>query len=173
MRKLYTVAFPSLDESDARFIAEIRARHDRQFNVLGAHFTLLHACDQVDEGVYIDHVRAVAASTMAFRFACLETEPDDDDERGVVYLVPELGRADLVELHARLHAGPMAPHLRKDKRFVAHMTIGHAANHDAAEALCDELNAEGVDIAGSIDALVVGCLEHGRFVELARIALRH
>ncbi len=173
MRKLYTVAFPSLSETDARFIAEIRAKHDRQVSVLGPHFTLLFGCDRVDEGTYIDHVRAIASSTMAFQFACLETEPDRDEGRGLVYLVPELGRMDLVTLHDQLYTGPMAPYLRKDARFVAHITIGHAANLDAAESLCDELNAEGVDIAGSIDALVVGSVEHGRFVELARIALRH
>lgn len=173
MRKLYTVAFPSLCETDVRFIAEIRARHDRQVSVLGPHFTLLHGCDRVDEAVYVDHVRAVAASTMAFQFACLETGPDEDEGRGYVHLLPELGRMDLVALHDSLYTGPMAPYLRKDNRFVAHMTIGHAANLDEAAALCDELNAEGVDIAGSIDALVVGCVEHGRFVELARIALRH
>ena len=173
MRKLYTVAFPSLSETDVRFIAEIRARHDRQVSVLGPHFTLLHGCDRVDEAVYVDQVRAVAASTMAFQFACLETEPDEEEGRGYVYLVPDLGRMDVVTLHDQLCTGPMAPCLRKDKRFVAHMTIGHAANLEEAAALCDELNAEGVDIAGSIDALVVGCVEHGRFVELARIALRH
>ena len=173
MRKLYTVAFPSLSETDARYIAEIRARHDRQVSVLGPHFTLLFGCDRVDESAYVDHVRAVAASTMAFQFACLETAPDEDTGRGYAYLVPELGRMDLVALHDRLYTGPMAPHLRKDKRFVAHMTIGHAANLDDAASLCDELNVEGVDISGSIDALVVGCVEHGRFVEMARIALRH
>ena len=173
MRKLYTVAFPSLSETDARFIAEIRAKHDRQVSVLGPHFTLLFGCDHVDEGAYVDHVRTIASSTMAFQFACLETEPDEHEGRGVVYLVPELGRMDLVTLHDRLYTGPMAAYLRKDMRFIAHITIGHAANLDAAESLCDELNAEGVDIAGSIDALVVGCVENGRFVELARIALRH
>jgi 2'-5' RNA ligase len=173
MRKLYTVAFPSLSETDARFIAEIRARHDRQVSVLGPHFTLLYGCEHVDEATYVDHVRAIAGSTMAFQFACLETEPDEDSGRGYLYLLPELGRMDLVTLLDRLYAGPMAPHLRKDKRFVAHMTIGHAANLDDAARLCDELNAEGVDISGSIDALVVGCVEHARFVELARIALRH
>jgi hypothetical protein len=173
MRKLYTVAFPSLSETDARFIAEIRARHDRQVTVLGPHFTLLYGCDRVDESTYVDHVRAVAASTMAFQFACLETEPDEDEGRGYVYLVPELGRMDIITLHDQLYAGPMAPFLRKNKRFVAHMTIGHAVNLDEAASLCDELNVDGVDIAGSIDALVVGTLELGRFVELARIALRH
>ena len=173
MRKLYTVAFPSLSETDRRFIADVRARHDRQASVVEPHFTLLYACDQVDEATYVDHVRAVAASTMAFQFACLETEPDEDEGRGDVYLVPELGRMDLVALHDSLYTGPMAPHLRQGKHFIAHMTIGHAADFHTAAILCDELNAEGVDIAGSIDALVVGCVENGRFVELARIALRH
>jgi 2'-5' RNA ligase len=173
MRKLYTIAFPSLDESDARFLADIRATHDRQVAVLGPHFTLLFGCDQVDEAVYVEHVRTVAATTMAFRFACIETEPDEDDGRGYVYLVPELGRVELMTLHDQLYTGPMASHLRKDKRFVAHITIGHAANYDAAVLLCDELNDQGIDITGSIDALVVGCLEHGHFVELARFALRH
>ena len=67
----------------------------------------------------------------------------------------------------------MAPHLRRDRHFVAHMTIGHAADFAAAARLCDELDAEGINIAGSIDALVVGCVERGHFVELARFALRH
>ena len=35
MRKLYTVAFPTLNDADARFIAAIRARHDRQATLLG------------------------------------------------------------------------------------------------------------------------------------------
>jgi 2'-5' RNA ligase len=173
MRKLYTIAFPSLDESDARFLAEIRAEHDRQVTVLGPHFTLLSGAQPLDEAAYLEHVRTIAASTQAFRFACIETEPDEDEGRGCVHLVPELGRADLVTLHDKLCTGPMAPHSRQDKRFVAHITIGHAAHYDAAVLLCDELNAQGIDISGSIDALVVGCLAHGRFVELARFALRH
>jgi hypothetical protein len=35
------VAFPTLSEDDARLIAAIRARHDRQASILGPHFTLL------------------------------------------------------------------------------------------------------------------------------------
>src|SRR6202008_3532075 len=70
MRKLYTVAFPRLNDADARFIPGIRARHDRQARMLGPHFTLLFGCDAVDEATYIEHVRAVAASTAAVRFEC-------------------------------------------------------------------------------------------------------
>jgi 2'-5' RNA ligase len=173
MRKLYTVVFPALGEEDACFIAGIRASHDRQVSVLGPHFTLLFGCDAVDEATYIDHVRTIAASTPAFSFTCFETEPDADEGRGVVYLVPDLGRPELTALHDRLYTGPMAPYLRTDRHFVAHMTIGHAATFDAAARLCDELDAEGINIAGSIDALVVGCVEQGRFIELARFALQH
>ena len=173
MRKLYTVAFPTLSEDDARFIGAIRAAHDRQASILGPHFTLLFGCQALDEASYLEHVRKIAASTAAFPFTCLEAESDDDDGRGVVLLVPDLGRGEITALHDRLYTGPMAPHLRRDTHFVAHMTIGHAADAAAAAALCDALQADGVDVAGSIDALVVGCVEHGRFVELARFALRH
>ena len=173
MRKLYTVAFPTLGEEDARFIAGVRATHDRQASVLGPHFTLLFGCTAVDEATYVEHVRAVAAATPAFAFTCFETAPDDDEGRGYAYLVPDLGRAELTALHDQLYTGPMAPHLRRDLHFVAHMTVGHAADFDAAALLCDELNAAGINVAGSIDALVVGCVEQGRFLELARFALRH
>ena len=173
MRKLYTVAFPTLAEPDARFIAAIRASHDRQVSILGPHFTLLFGCAAVDEASYVDHVRAIASSTSAFPFTCLETEPDEHAGRGYVYLAPDLGRGEITALHDRLYTGPMAPHLSTDRQFVAHMTIGHAADFAAAARLCDALNVDGIDIAGSIDALVVGCVEHGRFVELARFALRH
>jgi 2'-5' RNA ligase len=125
MRKLYTVAFPSLTEADARLIADIRARHDRQVSVLGPHFTLLFGCDQVDEAVYVDHVRAIAASTLAISFRCRDAEPDADDDKGYVYLVPELGREALTRLHDALYTGPLAPFLRQDMHFVAHVTIGH------------------------------------------------
>ena len=173
MRKLYTVAFPTLNDADARFVAAVRARHDRHASMLGPHFTLLFGCDAVDEATYLSHVRAVAAATAAFRFDCREAEPDSDQERGYVYLVPDRGRSEATLLHDRLYTGPMAPHLRTDKHFVAHITVGHGADLEAAQRVCDGLNIDGFEIAGSVDALVVGCVENGRFVELARFALRH
>jgi 2'-5' RNA ligase len=173
MRKLYTVAFPTLNEADARFVAGIRASHDRQARMLGPHFTLLFACDAVDESTYVEHVRASAAAMPAFRFDCRDAAPDSDEERGYAYLVPSRGRAELTALHDQLYTGPMAAHLRKDLHFVAHITVGHCATFADAQRLCDELDADGIDISGAVDALVVGCVESGRWVELARFALRH
>jgi 2'-5' RNA ligase len=175
MRKLYTVAFPTLADADARFVARIRARHDRQVSLLGPHFTLLFGCDAVDEAVYVDHVRAIAARTPAFAFRCQEAEPDADEGKGkgYVYLVPALGRDALTALHDALYTGPLAPFLRADLHFVPHITVGHGDDMAGAARLCDDLNATAIDVAGTIDALVVGCVEHGRFLELARFALRH
>lgn len=173
MRKLYTVAFPNLGEADARFVEGIRASHDRQAHLLGAHFTLLFGCEAVDEATYLEHVRAIAAATPAFPFDSRDAEPDSDDETGYAYLVPSRGRAELEQLHDRLYSGPMAAHLRKDLRFIAHVTVGHCATFAGAQRLCDELNGDGFDIAGAVDALVVGCVEGGRWIELARFALMH
>lgn len=173
MRKLYTVAFPSLTAASARFIAQFRAQHDRQATLLGPHFTLLFGCDAVDEAAYLEHVRAVAAATPAFHIHCESALPDHDGDTGYVYLVPDRGRAQVEALHAALSTGPMAPHCRNDRGYIAHITVGHCATPAEAQALSDELDADGIDIAGGVDALVVGCVEQGRFVELARFALRH
>jgi 2'-5' RNA ligase len=171
VRKLYTVAFPSLDDADAHCIAEFRAAHDRQASVLGPHFTLLFACDAVDEATYVNHVRTIAAATRAFPFHCRTAEPDADENTGYVFLVPAAGRDAVTALHDALYSGPLAPFLRKDIPFVAHVTVGHGADLPAVMRLCDALNARGVDVAGTIDHIVVGCVEHGRFVELARLPL--
>ncbi len=173
MRKLYTVAFPSLTAASARFVAEFRARHDRQAGLLGPHFTLLFGCDAVDEADYLAHVRGVAGATAAFQVQCDIAQPDSDADGGYVYLVPDRGRDAVEALHDALYGGPLAPHLRKDRAYIAHITVGHCADRAAAQALCNELNADDIDVAGGIDALVVGCIEHGRWVELARFALRH
>jgi hypothetical protein len=171
MRKLYTVAFPSLADADTRCIAEFRAAHDRQASVLGPHFTLLFACDAVDETAYIDHARTIAATTRAFPFHCRTAEPDADEDTGYVFLVPDTGRDAVTALHGALYTGPLAPFLRKDIPSVAHITVGHGADLAAAMRLCEALNARGVDVAGTVDHIVVGCVEHGRFVELAKLPL--
>ena len=173
MRRLYTVAFPTLNEAAARWVGAIRASHDRHASMLGPHFTLLFGCDAVDESICFHHVRTIVAATRAFAIHCSDAEPDADVGHGVVYLVPDVGRDRVTALHDALYTGPMAPFLRGDRDFVAHMTVGHAADLAAAERLSDALNTDGIDVRGSIDAVVVGCVEHGRFVELARFALRH
>ncbi len=171
MRKLYTVAFPSLAEAHMRCIAEFRAKHDRQAGVLGPHFTLLFACEAVDEAIYVDHVRTIAATTRAFPFRCRTAEPDADENTGYVFLVPDTGRDAVTALHDALYTGPLAPFLRKDIPFVAHITIGHGADLPAVARLCEALNARGIDVAGTVAHIVVGCIENDRFVELTRLPL--
>jgi 2'-5' RNA ligase len=171
MRTLYTIAFPTLANADARFITGFRAAHDRQASVLGPHFTLLFGCAEVDETTYIGHVRTIASSTPAFAFHCRAAEPDADDNTGYAYLVPELGRDAITTLHDALYTGPLAPFLREDIPFTPHITIGHGPDLAAVARLCDALNAAGIDIAGDVGGLVVGHVEQGRFAQLARLPL--
>ena len=136
MRKLYTVAFPSLDESDARFIAEIRAQPRPPGDRAGA---ALHAAVRLRSRRRVELRRPRAGGRRAddgLPFACLETEPDEDE--GTRRRLPGARAGPHGRHHAArpLYTGPMAPYLRKDKRFVAHITIGHAANLDAAAERC-------------------------------------
>ena len=96
---------------------------------------------------------------------------DDESDRGYVFLVPDEGYSRISLLHDQLYTGLLQPFLRLDLPFTPHMTIGTQPDHLAAKNLCDRLNADGLSIAGSIDALTVGALEQERIHDLARIEL--
>lgn len=173
MRTLYTIAPLAIADGDRAFIDDFRARHDPQAGIVEPHFTLIFACAAVGEADYLAHVRAVAAHAPAVDFSCryamLGADPRNTD--GYVYLVPDAGHAALSRLHDHLHAGVLAPQRRLDLPFTPHVTIGRCRERAQARRLCDELNATPLQVDGRAEALVVGTVEGGRFVDLARFAL--
>lgn len=172
---LYTLAFPSLSASDAAFVESFRAEHQsEQSNVVAAHFTMVFGCATVPRDEYVQHVQSVAEASSSVRFACRYAMlgADDEDDTAYVFLVPNAGFAELSLLHDRLYTGVLSSHLRLDLPFIPHITIGRLAERRAAKALCDALNSRGVNIEGSVGALVVGARENGRIQSLARFELR-
>ena len=92
---------------------------------------------------------------------------DDEDERAYVFLVPDDGYATISRLHDALYAGPLASHLRLDLPYVPHITIGITDDRRCAKSLCDQLNADGVVIDGSLSELTVGRVHDARFESLS------
>jgi 2'-5' RNA ligase len=163
---LYTVAFPALSAADRAQIDAIRGRHDaRNARVIPPHFTLVFACSAVDERDYLDHVRAIAERTPRIPFTCRYAKlgPASEGAAAHVYLVPDEGSSRIALLHDRLYGGPLAPHLRRDLPYVPHITIGSFDARAEAEALCKQLNTQGMMIEGTLDALSAGSLHEDRF----------
>ncbi len=176
MRTLYTLAYPVLGEADKSFIERFRHEHDvGNREVVSPHFTLVFGCSVVAEAEYLQHVQAVASVSAAVRFSCRYAMlgADDQAETGYVFLVPDEGYGALSLLHDRLYTGVLSLHLRLDLPFIPHITIGTLADRRAAKQLCDDLNQQGLDINGTVNALTVGAMEHGKINNLATFPLQN
>jgi hypothetical protein len=62
MSPLYVLALPDFAADDAAWIDAVRARHDPQAGLIGAHVTVVFAATGVAEAVLADHVAAVASA---------------------------------------------------------------------------------------------------------------
>jgi 2'-5' RNA ligase len=173
MQVLYTLAYPKLTPDAADRLEAIRREHDPQFSRVAAHFTLLFACDGVDEETYVTHVGRVATRFDPFEFNArsVVVAPDLDADRASVFLVPDDGHATLTRLHDALYEGPLAPYLRHDLTFVPHVTLASALELGAARRLCAALTADGLTVAGSIDTLSVTTLDAGKVRTLHALPL--
>jgi len=171
---LYTLAFPTLREADAAFVARFRGLHDGlQADRVAPHFTLVFASNGVSEDAYLAHVEAVARRRAPVDFTCRHAMlgADGESETGYVFLVPDEGYSGLSRLHDRLYSGPLASRLRLDLPFVPHITVGRHARREVAKELCDALNDTGLCIPGRVETLAVSALEEGRVNTLATFAL--
>lgn len=167
MERLFTLAYPELEREDAERWAAFRAAHSpaARFDV-APHFTLAFGCAEVPRADYEAHVARVAASTPPVSFVCRYAMlgADDEDDRAYVFLVPDEGFAAISRLHDELYTGPLAPHLRLDLPYVPHITIGVLSDRQQAKDLCDQLNAQGVCVAGALRGLTVGAVVDGTVV---------
>jgi hypothetical protein len=174
VRKLYTLAYPSLSDADLKFIQEFRDQHDARYrDVVAPHFTMVFACTSIGEDEYLEHVEGVARRCTFVEFHCryAMVGADDHDETAYVFLVPDEGYGAVSLLHDQLYTRVLAPYLRLDIPYIPHITIGTLDDRAAAKRLCDDLNNRPVTISGSIDALTVGALDDNKIRNLASFAL--
>ena len=173
MNALYTLAYPTISTADTDRLDAFRRRHDPHHAVVAAHFTMVFACTGLDERTYIEHVAAVSRLSSPISFSCRYAMlgSDDEAERGYVYLVPDEGYSGISRLHDALYSGTLSRHLRLDIPFIPHITLGASADRNSAKRLCDELNATGDVVHGSIEALSVAALQDGQIRNLVNFSL--
>jgi len=168
MTLLYTLAFPRLAAADRNRIDRVRAENDPDARLVAPHFTLVFGCRDVSAEAFEAHVAGIAAATPAFAFQARRIEPGSDDRgNGYAFLVPDDGGDGFLTLHGRLYSGLLAPFRRHDIPFVPHITLGRRDSLETAVALCDTLNKDPLDVAGSIEALAVVVHDGDRVTERA------
>jgi 2'-5' RNA ligase len=150
------VAFPTIEGSDRQWIEAIRARHDPQAPLIGAHFTLVFPTVLSRRLIEAQAAR-IATSTepvmVVLRRAGVVPEPNGGG--GHVFLIPDEGRDQITRLHDRLYEGPVQPYHRKEIPFRPHMTVAARPAIEPLHELVAEINAGNRHIRGFLSEIVL------------------
>jgi 2'-5' RNA ligase len=150
MAVIAVVAYPTLDEADRHWIESIRACRDPQASRVAVHFTLVFPADALP-GEVSTEVTAVAGSAKAIPFTIHQAMAVRDSQGGGhVFLVPDEGHDEITDLHDRLYAGILRPHLRTDIPFTPHMTLAPDADVARCAALAEQLNRDSRTVRGAL-----------------------
>lgn len=169
------VAYPRLDEADARWVQAIRQQYDPHAAIIAPHFTLVFPTEIEDERRFLLELRQQAAPFAPFTFVIRCALPVKDllSPSTHIFLVPDEGLSTLVRLHDALYASSLAPVLRLDIPFIPHITVGATGELAVAKAITDAVNLQERAVEGVIDQLSLIRFD-GRTVELReQIALAH
>jgi hypothetical protein len=70
-----------------------------------------------------------------------------------VFLVPDEGNSQIINLHDKLYTGIIRKDLRLDVPFIPHIGIGASERAEEAKELSDNLNKQNICIEGKITEL--------------------
>jgi 2'-5' RNA ligase len=153
---LAIVAYPQLSDEDRHWIEDFRRAHDPQASLIAAHFTLVFPVEvQTDD--LVEHARSVLKDFQAFSFVLgrARTVKRVVGQGAHVFLVPDQGASQIIDLHDRLYSGFLEPHLRADIPFVPHITVVAHADVDECERLAAMLNEQSRKIRGEVNRVDV------------------
>lgn len=147
------IAYPALPPDAVTWMQDLRRRFDPHFGLLSPHFTFVFPVLEVTEAVLATHAESVLRDTRPIDFTLTRATvfPDPKSNSAYVFLVPDRGYDDMVELNAQLYTGPLAAHRTPGVAFTPHITIAHQSGLDLMMALADAINDQDIDISGRLD----------------------
>lgn len=152
------VAYPKLSQSDFDWVQKYRAENDpRYFNIVKPHFTLVFAINDIGKEVFVEEIKKQVISIPKFNFnlRVATINLDDSKEYHHEFLVPDMGNSDIIKLHDKLYSGELSKYLRLDLDFIPHISIGNSEHGAISKNRVDKLNAQGINISGTIDSIEI------------------
>jgi 2'-5' RNA ligase len=167
------LAYPEMAAEGYDRIQAIRRDYDPAVSFVEPHFTIVFPREDIDAGSLIAHAGPLAAGLKPVRFtlARAETARGVSDGMSYLYLVPDEGHDAIVDIHGRLHAGPVRHRPGVDPAFVPHITVGVFGDPDETLSQAMRLNGEGLKIHGRLAALSVVACGDATVTPLANIPL--
>jgi len=135
--RVAVLAYPELQDSDRRWIEDVRRVEDPEFDAVRPHFTLAFPAP-IPGAEAVAHASSVALGASPFRFEldAVVVVPNRFGAGFHVFLVPTTGSAEIEALHTALAAGPFGPHRIAGVPFVPHMTVAaHRREQDCQDLI--------------------------------------
>jgi 2'-5' RNA ligase len=153
---LAIVAYPQMSDDDRRWIEEFRRAHDPQSSLIAAHFTLVFPVEVPTDDL-VEHARAVLNNVQGLSFVLgrARTVKSVGGQGAHVFLVPDHGATQIIDLHDRLYSGLLESHLRTDIPFIPHITVAAHVDVDECERLAAILNEQSREIRGEVTGVDV------------------
>ena len=171
---LLVLTYPVLSPTDYQWIQAIRVTHDLRYSqVVAPQFTLVFPVATLDPQRFVTHITQHIHGVHPFRFvlrrALLHKDPFTPSTQ--VFLVPDEGYSHFVKLHDRLYTGPLAPELRLDLPFIAHITVANSVDPHACKCVAATLNAQDFAIVGRVETLEVVWYDGTRVATVEQLLL--
>jgi len=169
---LYTLCYPTLSDSDHEFIRSFRLEHDLPFrDVVDHHFTIMFGISDIPTKKYVEHVRSKLMGQSSVDFACRYAALGDDSEGDdfYVFLIPDEGFSDVCRLHDKLYSGEFKSYHRVAIPYIPHIGIATIPDAKKIQSLCDQLNADSLCIAGTLESATICEYDGTKVVDLERI----
>jgi hypothetical protein len=169
---LYTLCYPRLTDKDNAFIRAFRREHDLPFrDIVEHHFTIVFGIADFPTDDYIEHVRGKLQGQRSIDFVCRYAALGDDSgsDDFYVFLTPDEGLSDICRLHDKLYSGELKKYHRVEIPYIPHIGIATIPDAKKIQSLCDELNAETINIAGALDSATICAYDGTKVVDLERI----
>jgi 2'-5' RNA ligase len=172
--RLLIVAYPEISKSDLNWIQGNRRKYDElSYQAVAPHFTLFFPSDEFKSDDLLQIARRNIGSFPSFQF-CLRSAmimPPVVGEYSYVFLVPDEGFSQIIQLHDRIYSEELSSSQRLDIPFVPHVTVASSKNVATCKELVDVLNSENFEITGKIQSLDLVFEDGNRITTLSQIRL--
>jgi len=166
------LAFPALAEGDFQRIQAFRKNYDPFCSVVDPHFTLVFPVNEIRKEDFISEIKKQSKNFQPFEFiiqkAIIHKDELNDDH--YIFLLPEKGWSNFIEIHDQLYSGLLKDHLRRDIEFIPHITIVKSKDKLECDKIAHEWNCNNLSVEGRITHLTIAEYQNDRLVTLQKLS---
>jgi hypothetical protein len=168
------VAYPSIKKSDFDWIQDIRRLNDRMYEVIAPHFTFIFPTQKLTIEKLVEHtvLKIEGQSKIPITLNSAILVEDDSKLFFHAFLVPSVGKQEIINLHDLLYTDELTSELRLDIPFIPHIGIGTNEDRAIMQKLVDEINSLQIHLKGSIDNLTIASFDGKQLQDIKQLPLR-